>query len=454
MPRVLALVTALGLAAGLAGCGTSDGDDTDPAGSDTSTTEEDAAATNDDGETPDEPSTGGETVTLTWWHNGTADPLLSYWQGVADAYMAANPNVIIEVTPVQNEDLQTKIIAALQGGDAPDIFAQWGGQEGTDQWDAGYLMDLTQTAAGPIAEMGGAVNGWTSPDGHVYGLPFTMGIGGIYYNKDLFAAAGITAAPTTMDELGEAVAKLQDSGVAPIALGGVDEWPAAHWWYWLALRECTKDVVDAAATDKDFSDPCFLKAGQDLQAFADLDPFQEGFMSASAQQGAQSSAGMLANGQAAMELMGVWEPGILRGLTETGELDFELGWFPFPGVTNGLGDPTAAMGGGDGFSCWSSAPAECTDVLNFLVSQENQEAFATTGSGIPVVPGAEAGLEDPVLQDVFAASNTAAYVELWMDKLFGNNVGGALNTAVTEMLGGANTPEGVIQAMQDAAAVE
>ncbi|MDR1118163.1 MAG: extracellular solute-binding protein [Bifidobacteriaceae bacterium] len=422
------MAAALALAGGLAACGGDDGSETNT-GTDSKTT-------------------------LTWWHNGTAEPALSYYQGVADAFMAEHTDVVIEVTPLQNEDLQTKIIAALQSGDAPEVFAQWGGQEGTDQFNAGSLMDITEASAEAIAAMGAAVDGWTTPEGNVYGLPFSMGIGGIYYNVDAFKAAGIADTPKTMDDLVDVVGKLKASGIAPVALGGVDEWPAAHWWYWLALRECPKDVIDKAALEKDFTDACFLKAGEDLQSFAESTPFQDGFMSASAQQGAQSSAGLLANGQAAMELMGVWEPAVLRGLTDSGELGFELGWFPFPGVSGGQGDPAGAMGGGDGFSCHANAPAVCAEFLSFIVNVKNQTDFAATGIGVPVTPGSEVGLEDPVLQVVAQTSAKAPYVELWMDKLFGNNVGGALNTAVTEMLGGVNDPAGIITAMKDAAELE
>ena len=53
-----------------------------------------------------------------------------------------------------------------------------------------------------------------------------------------------------------------------------------------------------------------MKAGDDLQKFIGTNPFQEGFLATPAQQGAGSSAGLVANGKAAMELMGHWEPGV------------------------------------------------------------------------------------------------------------------------------------------------
>src|SRR5665648_1100202 len=84
---------------------------------------------------------GTEPVTLTWWHNGNNDPLLSYWQGVADAFTAENPNVTIEIEAIQNEDLRTRLQVALQSNDPPDILPQWGGGEQADQVKADKLMD-------------------------------------------------------------------------------------------------------------------------------------------------------------------------------------------------------------------------------------------------------------------------------------------------------------------------
>ena len=43
--------------------------------------------------------------------------------------------------------------------------------------------------------------------------------------------------------------------------------------------------------------------------------FNDGFLTTSAQQGAGSSAGLVANHKAAMELMGAWDPGVISSLT-------------------------------------------------------------------------------------------------------------------------------------------
>ena len=96
-------------------------------------------------------------------------------------------------------------------------------------------------------------------------MPTTVQPGGIWYSKDLFAQAGITEAPTTWEELIDACQKLKDAGIAPIAVGAKDAWPAAHWYYWLSLRICSPDVYEESMANKDFSAECWTAAGEKLQ---------------------------------------------------------------------------------------------------------------------------------------------------------------------------------------------
>jgi ABC-type glycerol-3-phosphate transport system substrate-binding protein len=426
------------------------------------------AACSDSGDTPSSPgatNTGDSTtpVELTWWHNAVAgddggNPLGDFWQKVADDYTALHPNVTFKIEQIQNEDLQrTRIPTALQAGDAPDIFQQWGGGELAAQVDAGYLMDLSEVDADAIAKLGGAVAPWQYQD-KTYGIPFQFGVEGVWYRKSLFDQAGITAEPTTMDELNADVAKLKAANIIPIAVGAGDKWPAAHWWYNFALRSCAKDVMQGAGTSFDFSDPCWVQAGTDLQAFIDTNPFQPDFTSTAAQTGATSSAGLVATGKAAMELMGAWNPSVYAGFAEGDDakaaLSADLGWFPMPATASGQGDPSAALGGGDGFSCYVDAPPECADFLAYVASDEVQTAFAATGIGLPANPAGASAVTDPVLQELAAVNSSAAYVQLWLDTTFGPNVGGAMNDGIVGIFGGTTTPQGVVDGMTAAAATQ
>ena len=405
-------------------------------------------------------SDGGEDgdVTLTWWHNATGEPLAGFWDDVAAEFEADHPGVTVEVTGYQNEELQGTLIPnQLRTGEGLDLYQQWGAGELAAQVEAGYVMDLTDQVAAEAEALGGVVAPW-QVDGQTYGLPYNFGVEGFWYNKDLFAEAGIEAPPTTLDELYEAIDTLKAAGITPIAVGAGDGWPAAHYWYNFALKSCAPEVLQQSQTELVWDDPCFVEAGELLAEFIDSEPFQEGFLATSAQQGAGSSAGMLATGEAAMELMGHWNPGVMGGILqeETGDEnatppDF-LGWFNFPGIEGAAGDPTAALGGGDGFSCTAWAPPECAELLAYISSEEVQTRFGETGAGVPVTPGSEAGVEDENLQLVLAGLRDASYVQLWFDTAYGPTVGGALNDSIVQMFGGQGSPQDIVTAMTDAAA--
>jgi raffinose/stachyose/melibiose transport system substrate-binding protein len=392
-------------------------------------------------------------VTITWWHNGTADPLKSYWQKVANDFTAAHPNVTIKISEVQNEELQkTKIPAALQGNNPPDLFQQWGGGELADQVAAGKVLDISDKVSSELSLIGGSAAGW-QVNGKTYGLPFSLGVEGFWYNKAQFTQAGITDTPKTIADLETDIQKLKDAKLVPIAVGAKDKWPAAHYWYNFALRDCPTKVMQQASIDKKFTDACFTQAGDDLQSFLRTTPFNTGFLGTPAQQGATSSAGLVANRKAAMELMGNWDPAVMAGLTDDKlGLGADLAWFAFPTIPGGKGDPKAALGGGDGFSCSYKAPPACVDLLKYIASPAVQKGFAETGAGLPVTKGSESGVTDTNMKSLLDDRNNATYVQLWLDVAYGNNVGGALNDAVTNMFAGQGTSKQIVEAMTTAAA--
>ncbi len=416
-------------------------------------------------DTPSASATSAAPVTLTWWHNAVAgdsgdNPLGDYWQKVADDYTAMHPNVTFKIEQIETGDLQrTRIPAALQAGDAPDIFQAWGGGEMQDQVDAGYLMDLSGLIPDAISEIGGAVGPWQVA-GKSYGMPYTFGVEGIWYRKSLFEKAGVTSEPKTLDELNAAVTKLKAADITPIAVAAMkgQNWPSGHWMYNFILRECSLETVVATSSSHDFSDPCFLKAGEDLQAFVATDPFQHNPTSTQPQQIPTSSAGLVATGKASMELMGHWDLDVLRGFAADDAakqaLTDDIGWFPFPDIGHGAGAPTALMGGGDGFACYKDAPAECADFLAYLTSVDVQKGMVTAANNLPVNPGAASAVSQPVMQKIAAAAGSAAYVQLWLDTNYGTNIGNAMNDAVALVIAGTGTPQGIIDAVTAAAATE
>ncbi|MCB7136149.1 ABC transporter substrate-binding protein [Cellulosimicrobium marinum] len=394
---------------------------------------------------------GDGDVTLTWWHNSNNEPGRGFYEQVAADFEAANPGVTIDVQAMQHEDMLTKLDAAFQTGDTPDVYMERGGGELADHVEAGLTMDLSEEAADTIETLGGSVAGW-QVEGKTYALPFSVGVVGFWYNTALFEQAGITEPPTTQAELDEAVQALKDAGIEPVSVGAGDKWPAAHYWYYYGLRECSQDVLADAVTSLDFSDECFLRAGEDLESFIATEPFNAGFLATPAQSGPTSASGLLATGQVAMELAGHWEPGVMQGLTEDGTgLGEDTGWFAFPTVDGGDGDPAAALGGGDAWACAADAPPECVDFIEYLLSDEVQTGFAENSMGLPTNPAASGSVADPALADLLTVRDEAPYVQLYFDTAFGENVGGAMNDEIALMFAGEASPQDIVDAIQSAA---
>jgi raffinose/stachyose/melibiose transport system substrate-binding protein len=181
------------------------------------------------------------------------------------------------------------------------------------------------------------------------------------------------------------------------------------------------------------SAPCFTKATADLDSFMKTNPFQTGFLGTPAQSVPNSSVALLANGKAAMELQGDWDPGAGAGLTSDKNLFSKLGWFPFPSVPGGAGDPKAVLGGGDGYSCTTSAaqPA-CAEFLQYLTTPAVQKQIIGAGVGLPANPAAAGALTVQAEKDAAAANAAAPYIAEYFDIALPTTPGQNLDNAVAK----------------------
>lgn len=395
-----------------------------------------------------------EKVTITWWHITTKDPGLSDWQKMADDYMAAHPNVNIEITVLENEAFKTKLTTVMQSGDPPDIFQSWGGGTFNQQVEAGLLKDITADLAADSAwkdSFAPGALGVYSSGGKNYGVPWDMGMVGFWYNKDLFAQAGIDAPPATWTEFLADVTKLKAAGITPISIGEGDKWPGMHFWNYLATRICGQAKFEAAmARTGSFTDPCFVEAGTKLKELIALEPFQDGFLGAT-HDDMQAAFG---NGKAAMELSGQWAPSTSKANSADQKGVANLGLFGFPAVEGGAGAGTDVVGGGNGFAIGKNASPEAIDFVKYLTSVQNQTIIAANGSGIPVVKGAEKGLIDPNMLQVQQTFAAAKYFQLYYDQFLPPATGSVLNDSVQGLFAGTLTSEQVAQAVEDSVAQE
>jgi raffinose/stachyose/melibiose transport system substrate-binding protein len=404
-------------------------------------------------ESPTAAPPAAEKVTVTWWHIQVADDQKALWQQMADDYMAAHPNVQVDITVLENEAFKTKLTTVMQSGDPPDIFQSWGGGTMNEYAEAGLLKDITADLAGGWGDTfsPGAL-GVYSYQGKNYGVPRDMGMVGFWYNKDLFAQAGITAPPATWSEFLGAVTALKAAGITPIGLGEGDKWPGAFWWEYLAVRIGGQAAFDAAYSRQgSYADAPFVEAGVKLQELMALEPFQDGFLGATW----PDEQVVMATSKAAMDLMGQWAPGAFKDASVDKQgLGDNLGWFPFPAVEGGAGGAADALGGGNGFVVGVNAPPEAIDFLEYISSVESQIAQAEIGMSVPVVKGAEAGLSDASLRMVQEGAAAAEYFQLYYDQYLPAAVGGAVNDSVQGIFAGTLTPEQAAQAIEASAAQE
>jgi raffinose/stachyose/melibiose transport system substrate-binding protein len=377
-------------------------------------------------------SSSSSKVTLSWWNNANTQPLLGVFNNVIKQFEAAHPNITIQNVPMQNELFKTKVTPALRGNSPPDIFQQWGSGQQATQVQSGKLADISSDVSPWIGSLGTPATEWQT-NGKWYGVPYDLHVVGFWYRKDLFQQAGISSPPTTIAQLESDDATLRAHGITPITVGSKDGWPDAFWWEYFAVRECSQSTITQAMSGVSLSAPCFTKASADLDAFMKTNPFQTGFLGTPAQSVPNSSVALLANGKAAMELQGDWDPGAGAGLTSDKNLFAKLGWFPFPSVPGGAGDPKAVLGGGDGYSCTTGAsePA-CAEFLQFLTTPAVQKQIIGAGVGLPANPAADSDLTVPAEQDAAAANSAAPYIAEYFDIALPTTPGQNLDNAVAK----------------------
>jgi arabinogalactan oligomer/maltooligosaccharide transport system substrate-binding protein len=149
------------------------------------------------------------TADLTWWD--TSDPTNEgpAFKQLIKKFNETYPNVHINYQSVPFSEAQNKFKTAAEAGSgAPDILraeVAWV----SDFAASGYLYALDGT---PLLDNNFLETPLSSDmyDGKTYGVPQVTDTLGLMYNKKLFDKAGITAAPTTWDEVAADAALLKD----------------------------------------------------------------------------------------------------------------------------------------------------------------------------------------------------------------------------------------------------
>jgi len=304
MKRWTSLATAAVLTLGLAAC-------SDPA-AETST---DTTATWAD------PSAKLDGVKLTIWaaQNSNTVP-----KKVVEGFQAAT-GATVEVVTIPDpyeQGIQTKVAT----GDKPDI-AFW-------QPTASMLTAINaKTNLQPLNDAPWLTK--LSPDlkditgildGTRYAALITSpAVEGVYYNKEVFDANGITATPKSFEEMVTLARTLKGKGVTPFYEMAADRW-ATQWWVQVQLADAAKDgfwdkVNKGQAT---FNDPVVLDAIKTYKSLIDEGLFNKNIKTAKFE---DQGAALLA-GEAAMVVQVNSFFGQLQAKADTATLDKKIGFFP------------------------------------------------------------------------------------------------------------------------------
>lgn len=392
-------------------------------------------------------------TTVRWMHIEQNPQIAAFFTDVARRFEVANPGTKVEMQFLENESYKKKLTTLLQSPDKPHVIYSWGGGVLREQVKAGVIEDITSAvdSSGWRATLSPSAWGTYTVGGRVYGAPMNTSQVVFFYNKDLFAKAGVDGnAIKTWDDLLGAVKKLQAAGITPIVAGGADKWPLHFYWSHLAIRVGGKAAFDAALAGdgKGFAGETFVRAGELFKQLVDLKPFQAGFLGATWPQ----SAGQFGDGKGAMMLMGNWISNAMaaNSAAKVGIPDDKLGWFAFPSVPGGKGAPEDTLGGMNGWLVTKGAPKEAAAFLRFLLDAQNQKTAGERGFYIPVTLGAGDAVKRPMLQAVARNVSRSPYHQLFYDQMLGPSVGAVVNDVSADLAGGRVSPAQAAAKVQEA----
>lgn len=324
---------------------------------------------------------GKEETKLLFWNSGyktidendkTKKKEDFYIYQAIDRFEEANPGVTVEIQDIPGGDeLFTKFKTAGIAKNGPDITILWSGGYtfGMKQFLEPLDSYLTKEDKNRFIGWSAATEGLIAGQGTIYGLPFgNDGITAIFYNKKLFAKAGIDMdASVNYNDLIGIIEKLAASGLkTPLAIDEYNFWFMPS--YWIGQTIGQDGLAELAAGKRKFNDPQLANI---VAKWSDL--YTKGFVST------DQPNQIFIQGKAAMTIGGYWViPDARKALGD------DLGMMRIPNVNGDVKLPDSGIGGvGSNFviTNYSKHKKEAVDFIKFLSSKEEQENKFKAGEG-------------------------------------------------------------------------
>ncbi len=378
------------------------------------------------------------TGTVTFWNGYAADgdEIKTFTDTVLPAFNKLYPNVKVEHQEIPYDDLRQKLVTGLAGGTLPDVLRadiiwvpEFANQDALLPLDTEMpeFQAIADTVfAGPLS-----TNKWKD---HYYGLPLDTNTRILFLNDKVLADAGVTGAPTTIDEFEAAAAKVQaklGKKVYAYAEGGTGPWSVLP-WIWSFGGGITN--ADLTSADGVLNGPGTVTAVTKLKEWLD-----KGYLSPSILGGGTATSEQFGGSASATIIEGPWMPGIFKN--QFPDLKFSYATIPA-----GPGGSQSVVGGEDIVVFKTTQNKEAALAFTrFMLSEDVQLAMGKIGQ-MPVLTSlaGNTSLPDyyPTFQKQLATANARTPSPAWP------KIDEAISNAVLKALRG---DMGVQAAMDEAA---
>jgi multiple sugar transport system substrate-binding protein len=360
------------------------------------------------------------TGTVTFWNGYAADgdEIKTFTETVVPAFNKLYPNITVNHQEIPYDDLRQKLVTGLAGETLPDVlradiiwvpeFADQDALLALDTEMSDFATISSQVFPGPLS-----TNKWKD---HYYGLPLDTNTRILFYNTKVFADAGITAAPKTVDEFEAAMAQVKTKLGADhygYAEGGTGPWSVLPWIWSFGGGITNADLTAATGT---LNGPGTVAAITKLKEWLD-----KGYISPSILGGGVATSDQFGKDETATILEGPWMPGIFKN-------QFPSLGFQYATVPAGPGGSQSVVGGEDIVVFKQTANKEAALAFTrFMLSEEAQLAMGKVGQ-MPVLSSlsGNAELPDyyPTFQEQLKTANARTPVPAWpkIDEAISNAV--------------------------------
>ena len=382
-------------------------------------------------------------VTLTLWHNYGTEANAQVTDALVQAYTAKYPNVTINVVSQPADNYFALLKTAAIAGTGPDLMTMWTGLFALQ--NQGYLEPLNSYIPTDTLKQFNGID-WCSKglslDQGAICVTLDMQHYNGFYNKKLFAQAGITSFPTNWTEFLDACSKLKAAGIQPLAYGtGGQALNAGFYPYYdlsyLMMYLSVADWQKLYSGAIPWNDPAIVAQ---LTKWASLKSL--GYTNSDVLTNTDSVAQFEA-GQAAMTLEGSWD---FQEFND--KMGADVGVFVPPFNDTNVKGVVEFPGDGFGVTSYSQHKAEAAAFLAWMATPDAQKIIADGGL-IPVVAGTPA--TNPLANAMLDFAGTQGYTRYPMiDNVIQPEVQDVATRVLNAILAGTMSPTDATKAMADA----